>query len=164
MSNRDLDLLAYNTKQPFIMAHKLTASTMLSLPRPGAAQANPSGTSYIMPWSHFDFGSPQRTTKNVAIGHIPRPAVSSSGKHDPAPVDNILENLRFADVTFLDDDTILYLRPRGAEVGKPDVDIVLSDKQFKSHLAKDEDKKPGQEIWCKTLEGVEYKIGEVPVV
>lgn len=135
---------------------------MLSLPRPGAAKANHSGTTWIMPWSQFDF-STQRTTKNVAIGQIPRNNITDAGKHDPAPVQNILEDLRFADVTFLDDDTVLYLRPRGAEVGKPDVDTTLSDKKFKQKLQKEEDQKPGQELWCKTLEGVDYKIGEVPV-
>lgn len=64
----------------------------------------------------------------------------------------------------LDDNTILYLRPRGAEVGKPDVDITLSDKEFEKQLENDESKLPGQELWCKTLDGVEYKIGYVPVV
>lgn len=144
------------------MAHRLTASAMLSLPRPGAAQANESGSHWISAWSHFDF-STKRTSKNVAIGRIPRPGVDNLSKHNPPPVENILENLRFSDVVFLDDDTVLYLRPRGAEVGKPDVDVALSDKKFKQKLEKQEDAKPGQDIWCKTLEGVEYKIGEVPV-
>lgn len=144
------------------MAHRLTASAMLSLPRPGAAIANASGTTWIMPWSHYDF-STQRTARNVAIGQIPRPGVSSTGKHDPAPVDNILENLRYADVTFLDDETVLYMRPKGSEAGKPDVDVALSDKKFKQQLAKEEDTKSGRELWCKTLDGLEYRIGEVPV-
>jgi hypothetical protein len=144
------------------MSHKLTAATMLSLPRPGTAQANESGTHWIMPWTHFDFGS-QRTSKNVAIGQIPRPGVSSQGKHDPPPVQNILENLRFLDVVWLDADTLLYLRPRGSEMGKADVDTKLSDKEYKKLSASNEDQKPGQELWCKTLEGVDYKMGEVPV-
>jgi hypothetical protein len=144
------------------MAHKLTESAMLSMPRPGAAIANASGTTWIMPWSHYDF-STQRTARNVAIGQIPRPGVSSAGKHDPAPVDNILENLRYSDVTFLDDETVLYMRPRGSEAGKPDVDVALSDKKFKQQLANEEGTKPGRELWCKTLDGLEYRIGEVPV-
>lgn len=155
----DLHCIHYSFK----MAHRLTAPAMLSLPRPGAAQANENGSHYITPWSSFDF-STQRTSKNVAIGHIPRPGVAeSTGKHDPPPVENILEDLRYLDVAFLDNDTVLYLRPRGAEVGKPDVDVTLSDKKFKEKLGKDEEEKPGQEIWCKTLDGVDYKIGEVPV-
>ena len=152
-------------------SHRLTPETLLSLPRPSAALPNPSGTYYVMPYSHFDFGT-GRTTRSVALGKIPRgsDAISetsdvptSSGKHDAPPVTNILADLRYTDVAWLDDETIVYLRPPGASTGSADVNVAMSDKDFKKHLASLDDKPSGQEVWCKTISGASYKIGQVPV-
>lgn len=152
------------------MSPKLTPETLLSLPRPGGALPSPDGSYYLLPYSHFDFAS-GRTTRNVSLGRIPRahstPAASSSSPGEAAaPPTDLLANLRYPGAVWLDDDSVLYLRPRGAESGKEDVDVKLSDKAFKKRLAKeedDDDHKPGMEVWCKTLEGREYRVGELPV-
>ena len=147
---------------------RLTPETLLSLPRPGAAVPSPSGAHYIQPYSHFDFDT-GRTTRNLSIGKIPQQRSGSSssveeqGKHDTLPVIDLLKDLRYAEAVWLDDETVLYLRPRGAQAGIADVDTRLSDKAFKAKLAKDEDKLEGMDLWCKTLAGNSYKLGEVPV-
>lgn len=92
-------------------------------------------------------------------------AENSKGKHDHSPVVDILRDLRYSDIAWLDDETLLYLRPRGAQAGHADVDVSLSDKAFAAQLAKQKDaeNEEGQELWCKTLSGDSYRIGEVPV-
>lgn len=139
---------------------KLDAETLLSLPRPGEALASPSGEHYLLPYSHFDFAS-GRTTHNVSLGKTPRSSSSSSSESA-----DFLENLRFAGAVWLDEDTVLFLRPRGAKTNEADVDVALSDKAFKKKLAKEEegdDHQPGVEFWCKSVGGETYKVGEVPV-
>lgn len=152
-------------------SHKLTPETLLSLPRPSAALPNPSGTYYVMPYSHFDFGT-GRTTRSVALGKIPRGTDTASGtgdvptpsgKHDGPPVTDILADLRYTEVAWLDDETILYLRPAGSSAESADVNVAMSDKEFKKQLDKQEDKPAGQEVWCKSINGASCKIGQVPV-
>jgi len=133
------------------MSPKLTADAMLSLPRPGAAIPNASGTYYLMPYSHFSFES-TRTTRNVAIGKIDRHpndsvATAAGGKHDHSPVVDFLQDLRYPDVAWLDDTTAIYLRPRNSDANSSDVDVTLSDKALKKKLAGDENAATGQEIW-----------------
>ena len=135
---------------------------MLSLPRPGAAVPNGSGTYYIMPYSSFDFNT-GRTTRNVAIGKLDSHSLASARDHS-LPVVNLLTDLRYPEAVWLDDHTVIYLRPIGSVAGEADVDTALSDKAFKAKLAKDENNnKVGQEIWFKTIEGVNEKLSEVPV-
>lgn len=146
------------------MAPSLTPETLLSLPRPGAALASPDGAHYIQPYSHFDFDS-GRTRRHVSIGKIPSASesIEAAGKHDHSPVVDLLKDLRYSEVAWLSNDTVLYLRPRGAQADKADVDTNLSDKDFKAKLSKDEDKLEGMELWAKKLDGPTSKIGEVPV-
>ena len=147
------------------MAPRLTPETLLSLPRPGAALPSPSGRHFIQPYSHFDFDT-GRTTRSVSIGKIPQSEsdlLEEQGKHDSSPVVDLLTDLRYSEAVWLDDETVLYLRPRGAQAGKADVDTQLSDKDFKAKQAKDEDALEGMEFWCKTLDRNSYKLGEVPV-
>ena len=143
------------------MTKKMTPETMLSLPRPGAAVPNSSGTYYIMPNSQFDF-STGRTTKSVLISKLNRHS-SDLEKAPPVPAVDLLTDLRFPQAVWLDNESVLYLRPSGSVASEPDVDIRLSDKDFATKLAMDEQKNPGQEIWIKTIEGVQYKVGQVPV-
>jgi hypothetical protein len=153
-----------------VAPHRLTPETLLSLPRPGAAVPNPSGTAYIQPYTSFDFGS-GRTSRAVAVGSLKKAssADNGKGKHDHSPVVDILQDLRYSDVAWLDDETLAYLRPRGAQAGHADADVSLSDKAFAAKLAKEKQAKDaetaeeGQELWCKTLSGDSYRIGEVPV-
>jgi hypothetical protein len=103
------------------------------------------------------------------VGSLKKGATSADngkGKHDHSPVADILQDLRYSDVTWLDDDTLVYLRPRGAQAGHADVDVNLSDKAFAAKLSKEKDvdsAEEGQGLWCKTLSGDSYRIGEVPV-
>lgn len=129
---------------------KLTADAMLSLPRPGKAVPNASGTYYLMPYSHFSFET-ARTSRNVAIGKIDRrddgTNAAAGGKHDHSPVVDLLKDLRYPDVAWLDDTTAVYLRPKNSDANSSDVEITLSDKAFKKALAADENAAAGQEIW-----------------
>lgn len=146
------------------MAPSLTPETLLSLPRPGAALPSPDGAHYIQPYSVFDFDT-GRTSRHLSIGKIPsgKGSIEAAGKHDHSPVVDLLKDLRYSEAIWLSNDTVLYLRPRGAQTDKPDVDTSLSDKDFKAKLVKYEDKLEGMEMWAKKLDGHTYKIGEVPV-
>lgn len=127
-----------------------------------------------MPYSHFDFDT-GRTTKSISLGKIPSAADSldapgtednaeSSGHRDHhLPVYDVLTDLRYSETVWLDNENIIYLRPRGAKPGEPDVNVEMSDKEFKASLDKEE-QEPGVEFWLKHVGGDEsYKIGEVPV-
>lgn len=147
------------------MTHRLTPDTLLSLPRPSAAIPNPSGTFYILPYTQFSFDT-GRTTRSVALGEIPRirkEDSEASGKHDVPDVVDLLSNLRYSEVAWLDDETVIYLRPRGSETDTPDVAVELSDEDFKKQLDKDDNQQPGRDIWCKTISGSSYRVGTVPV-
>lgn len=139
-----------------------------------------------MPYSHFSFED-SRTTRSVALGKLHQVGATTSmhaastpedptaasatdrsrstyGRHDsPSPVVDLLSDLRYSDVAWLDDQSVAYLRPRGSEDNKADVDTSLSDKQFKKKLAAQEEAKPGIEIWYKSVDGPTYKMGELPV-
>ncbi|GAA6006783.1 dipeptidyl-peptidase 5 [Rhodotorula paludigena] len=160
----------------------VTPRDILSLPRPAAAVANPSGTRALWPSSTFDFaaaGGKGRSEKSIYLVELASTqhegtadAEDFSRTTDPRAV---LSSLAMTDAAWLDDQTIAFLRPavpHGEAVAQGDAGEridhprAMSDEAFKKKRAAwaGMDGGEGTEVWAKDVEnGDEYLVGKLPV-
>ncbi|ORY64736.1 Alpha/Beta hydrolase protein [Leucosporidium creatinivorum] len=153
----------------------LTIEDLLQLPRPGGAIVNHSNSLALWPSSSFAFDAADgkgRTTKSLYLINLDHPELTG-----PQPPRELLTNLSSSDAVFIDDRTVLFLRPAlphgleatvNADGHREDHPTELSDKdqakRRKEHAALAGGE--GVELWAKdVLEhgGEEYLVGKFPV-
>ncbi|KAH8923266.1 hypothetical protein BT69DRAFT_1333973 [Atractiella rhizophila] len=145
----------------------LTARDMLSLPRPSASLPNPSGTFYALAASTFNFDL-SRTERALYVGRIPDVHIEAPelavSKPNFAAV-KVLDGLSILpSPVWLDDHTLIYLRPPYSVAGESDMTPGESDGQFAAR-----NKGDGVEVWALKLspnldssKAQEYLVGELP--
>ncbi|KAH9443848.1 hypothetical protein MJO29_013718 [Puccinia striiformis f. sp. tritici] len=146
-------------------AQPLQPVSLAELPRPGSYFPNPiSGTKALSIQKNYQHDSQKTTTKLTTID-------LSVEKEKQSEHTTILKDLAYADVVWLDDHSILYLRPPGAQHGTPDLDPSVSTKEaqkaLKERLDKltDDDQGKGIELWAIRIgetENQNYKVGYLP--
>jgi hypothetical protein len=160
---------------PLSPGKALTIEDLLQLPRPSYAIVNPSGSLALWPSSSFNFAAADgkgRTTKSFYLIDLDAPQATRS-----QPPQELLSNLQSSEAAWIDERTILFLRPAvpdglqatiNADGHREDHPTDLSDKaqaqRRKEHAALAGG--DGVELWAKdVLEhgGEEYFVGKFPV-
>ncbi|BGP17602.1 hypothetical protein JCM10213_001253 [Rhodosporidiobolus nylandii] len=161
---------------------KLTPEEMLSLPRPQQGVPNPSGTLALWPSSTYSFAAADgkgRTDRAIHIADLassPAAAEKSTGFDKLPPPRPLLTGLANLEAAWLDDHTVLFLRPsvphgevaaqdeQGRRVDHP---ARMGDDAWKKKMQawSEMDGGEGTEVWAKEVDGKseEYMVGRLPV-
>lgn len=144
----------------------LTPSAMIELPRPSAGKLSPSGLHFAQSSSTFDTRT-RRTSKNIVVGRVPAagpPQLSSTSDSKDAPRPSILlQDLRFAELVWADDNTLLFLRMAGGATNE--VNPGLTDAEQRKVWSNSASEDPAHlEVWAKEIHSKhEYVVGTLPV-
>ncbi|KAA1082941.1 hypothetical protein PGT21_020998 [Puccinia graminis f. sp. tritici] len=140
--------------------------TLAELPKPGPYIPNPSGQSALSVIKTYNHARQSTVTSLITID-LTQVQDQQASSHT-----TVLTDLAYAEAVWLDSNSILYLRPPGAQEAGPDLDPLISTKLAREHLKKRleelaDDQGKGIELWAIRIGGKEdkktYRVGSLPV-